>query len=368
MVDFSTAKGSGMPAPAVGLLFAFGLASGGASFAQGSPPSIADCAAIQTDQARLACYDRASGRLPVAAQTSGGTVPERTAMVAPAAPESEGAAPGGVGRRTPAETSLIDKAWAFDPGSSAYDISFYNPNYLLIGNYTSRINNRPFSPLFDALEADEQDLDNTEARFQLSFKFRVWTTDDRRWGVWAAYSQMSQWQVYNEKISRPFRETNYMPELMVSFRPDISFGGFDWRLLNVGYNHQSNGRSDPISRSWDRIIASIGIERGNFALVLRPWVRIDEGDADDDNPDITDYYGYGDITAFYKWRDHSFTLMGRGNPSTDKGAAELTWMSPQVLGPLRVYVRAFTGYGDSLIDYNWKQNTIGIGMALNDIL
>jgi phospholipase A1/A2 len=126
---------------------------------------------------------------------------------------------------------------------------------------------------------------------QLSFKFRMWSTDDRRRGLWAAYSQMSQWQVYNSEISRPFRETNYMPELMVSFRRDIGFGGFDRRLLNVGYNHQSNGRFAPILRSWDRIIASIGIERGNFALVLRPWVRIDEGDSDDDNPDITDYFG-----------------------------------------------------------------------------
>lgn len=363
MMLFQQLKGLGATA-----LMAATLTQGGPVRADPPSPSIADCAAIQADHARLACYDRASGRRPVAAQTSGGTVPERTAMAAPAEPLSGSDTPGAVESRTTAETSLIDKAWAFDPGSSAYDISFYNPNYLLIGNYTNRINNRPFSPLFDALEADEQDLDNTEARFQLSFKFRVWSTDNRRFGVWAAYSQMSQWQVYNEKISRPFRETNYMPELMVSFRPDISFGGFDWRLLNVGYNHQSNGRSDPISRSWDRIIASIGIERGNFALVLRPWVRIDEGDSDDDNPDITDYYGYGDITAFYTWRDHSFTLMGRGNPSTDKGAAQLTWMSPQVLGPLRVYVRAFTGYGDSLIDYNWKQNTIGIGMALNDIL
>jgi phospholipase A1 len=60
--------------------------------------------------------------------------------------------------------------------------------------------------------------------------------------------------------------------------------------------------------------------------------------------------------------------MGRGNPSTDKGAAELTWTSPRLVGPLRAYVRGFTGYGDSLIDYNWRQNTIGVGVTLNDLL
>jgi len=349
-------------------LAAVALAQGGLVFAHGSPPSIADCTAIQNDQARLACYDRASGRLSATPPQGDSGGAERTAMTAPPAPLPEPGEPPAAVLQASAKTSLIDNAWALEPGSDRYNISLYRPNYLLIGNYTNSINSRPFSPIFTALDGEEQDLDSTEARFQISFKFRAWASDDRRWGIWAAYTQMSQWQVYNDDISRPFRDTNYMPELMVSYRPDISFGGFDWRLLNVGYNHQSNGRSDPISRSWDRIIATIGIERDNFALILRPWVRIDKDDADDDNPDITDFYGYGDITALYKWQDHSFTLMGRGNPSTDKGAAELTWTSPRLVGPLRAYVRGFTGYGDSLIDYNWRQNTIGVGVTLNDLL
>jgi len=44
------------------------------------------------------------------------------------------------------------------------------------------------------------------------------------------------------------------------------------------------------------------------------------------------------------------------------------WTTPKVLGPLRIYVQATTGYGESLIDYNWNQNTIGIGVSLNDAL
>jgi phospholipase A1 len=60
--------------------------------------------------------------------------------------------------------------------------------------------------------------------------------------------------------------------------------------------------------------------------------------------------------------------MGRGNLETEKGAARLTWVTPPFLGPLRGYVSAFTGYGESMIDYNWKQNVFGIGIALNDVL
>jgi phospholipase A1 len=132
-----------------------------------------------------------------------------------------------------------------------------------------------------------------------------------------------------------------------------------------GYTHQSNGRSDTLSRSWDRIVATFGFERENFALLAKAWYPFNYNE---DNPDITDYYGYGSLTGIYKWRGHSFSLMARGNLREGKGAAELTWMSPRLLGPLRLYVQGFTGYGESMIDYNWNQSTIGAGIALNDAL
>ena len=358
--------------PWSGLLLAITLASAGPALARAPSPGLADCAAIAADLDRLACYDRATGRKAAAktapgavaaAPVSGGAAPASAAVPpAPAAVQDVGPAT----LAAPAAISMIDSAWGFQPDSSRYLISLYRPNYFLVGRYSDRPNERPFDVLFRTVENPDPELDSTEAEFQLSFKARLWATDDRRLGVWAAYTQRSQWQVYNSDLSAPFRETNYEPEIFVSYNPDLSFAGLDWRLLNLGYNHQSNGRSDPISRSWDRVIAELGIERGDFALLIRPWVVIDEGG--NDNPDITDYMGWGDVTAVYKWQGHSFTLMGRGNPETGKGTVQLTWMSPPVLGPLRAYVEAFSGYGDSLIDYNWYQNTIGIGVALNDYL
>lgn len=320
----------------------------------------ADCTALKADRARLACYDRASRR-NVAATSALARPSQRLRQPVPEPSDPSTAA-------VAAPVSLIDAAWGFDPASSRYTINLYRPNYLLVGRYTNPVDEQPSSPSTDPSEAPHQDLDPVEARFQISFKARLWASDDRRWGIWGAYTQQSQWQIYNGELSRPFRETNYMPELMVSYRPGLSFGGFNWNLLNVGLNHQSNGRSDPTSRSWNRIIAEFGIERGNFALLIRPWYRIEENANEDDNPDIIDYYGYGDITAVYKWQGQSFTLMGRGNPDTDKGAAQFTWTSRPLLGPLRGYVQVFTGYGDSLIDYNWKQTSIGIGVILNDLL
>jgi phospholipase A1 len=320
-------------------------------------PSITECATIDADTERLACYDRAAGRQSTPQAGERPRAPEPPPVVGDGSAPAEGA--------FRASASLIDAAWGFNPNSDRYLIELYNQNYFLFGRYTNNLNTAPYAPLFQAA-GQAQNLDDVEAKFQISFKMRLWTTDDRRWGVWAAYTQQNQWQVYNGDTSRPFRETNYMPELFVSYRPGIDLGhGFKWNLLNVGYTHESNGRSDILSRSWDRIIATFGVEREDFAVLAKVWYAFNYKE---DNPDIADYYGYGSLTGIYKWRGNSFSLMLRGNPGTGKGAAELTWMSPRLLGPLRAYVQGFTGYGESLIDYNWNQRTIGIGVAINDAL
>ena len=335
--------------------------------AQAAPSTMAECAAVANDSERLACYDRLSGR---ALRPSPEMKQESTATATPATPGSAtavakgAAAPGG-------GESMFDRAWAFDPSGARYDFSLYAPNYFLIGRYTTSLNTAPFDPLVGGgIFAPGTELDSTEAAFQISFKFRLWTTDDRRWGAWAAYTQQSQWQLYNDSgnASRPFRETNYMPELILSHKPGMRWGDLQWNLLNVAFNHQSNGRSDVISRSWNRLIASFGVESGNLGILGRLWWRIPESDDSDDNPTISDYYGWGDLSAIYKWRGRSLAATIRGNPSTGKGAGQLTWTSAPLLGPVRGYVKLFSGYGETLIDYNWRQTTIGIGVSLNDWL
>jgi phospholipase A1/A2 len=343
----------------------------GAALAQTAPASPADCHRIDSASARLACYDAVSGRNAgsTAQQTLPAAAAAATTQAAPVVAAPPIATADAVGREVAGSTSksMIDSAWDFDPGSPRYDIRFYNANYFLFGRYTDSVNNAPYLPLTEALGEPPPDLNSTEAKFQLSFKTRVWATDDRKLGVWVGYTQQNQWQVYNGDTSRPFRETNYMPEVFVSWGPDIDLGaGFRWKLLNAGYNHQSNGRTDTLSRSWDRLFAQFGVERENLALFGKVWYRLKENEADDDNPDITDYYGHGEISGLYRWRDNSFAAGIRGNLSTGKGAVQFGWTSPPLFGLFRGYVQVFSGYGESLIDYNWRQTTIGAGVALSD--
>jgi phospholipase A1 len=330
--------------------------AGSANAASAQVPPLSACRAIAAAAERLACYDRASAR------PADPAFPATDAAAKPAGALAKATAP-------PSGLSIIDAAWDFDPSTPRYAVGLYRPNYVLPVRYSDRPNNQPFAPLFEDAGVPAQNLDKVEAKFQLSFKARLWATDDRRFGLWGAYTQQSQWQVYNDKgvASRPFRETDYEPELFLSYRPAIDLpGGFSWKVLNTGFIHQSNGRSEILSRSWNRFFAEGGVERGDFALFARAWYRIKESPGHDDNADITDYLGHAEVDGLYRWHGHSFHLGGRENLRTHKGAIRAGWTTPPLLGPFRGYVQVFSGYGESLIDYNWKQSTIGIGIALND--
>jgi phospholipase A1 len=327
--------------------------------APATPGGVADCHAIGDRMERLACYDLASGRAtePVSTPASSvNTAQSRRELAAATAP-------------APARASMIDAAWGFDPSTPRYTLGFYRPNYILPARYSNNPNNAPFTSLFESAGVAPVDLDKIEAKFQLSGKARMWASDDRRFAVWAAYTQQNQWQVYNDKgvASRPFRETDYQPELFASYGPAVDLpGGFSWKLFNAGFIHQSNGRTEAISRSWNRLFAEAGVERDNIAVFARVWYRIKESAGSDQNPGITDFLGHGEIDALYRWEGHSFNLGARGNLETHKGAARFAWTTPPLFGPFRGYVQVFTGYGESLIDYNWRQSTIGVGVALND--
>ena len=262
--------------------------------------------------------------------------------------------------------SLFATAWDLDAGSGVpgSDVRSHKPSYLLLGRTSDRTNQAPMSP---TRPAQAVDLRRLEAKFQLSFKVLLATMEEQRLSLWGGYTQQSHWQVYSPAQSRPFRETNYEPELMLAWKPQMEVLGLRWSLLTLGINHQSNGRSEPLSRSWNRVVAQAGFERGPFALLLRPWVRLGEQRKDDDNPDLEHYLGHGEAVALLRLGGHTLTALTRLNARSGKGAVQATWSFP-IRRRMRGYVQATSGYGESLIDYNWRQNTIGLGFCLSEWL
>lgn len=268
---------------------------------------------------------------------------------------------------------MIGAHWSrYDaPGSHPFLVRLHNANYVIL-RHPDRVDAAPASPTHSDTDP-VTNIERDELKFQVSFKARLWQSEDLGVATWLGYTQQSNWQMFNGSLSRPFRETDYQPELMFVMLPDLPLSGsLRWQLLNVGFVHQSNGRADPLSRSWNRVYAQFGVEDdrfagGKLAFFLRPWLRVHESASKDDNPDITDYLGYGDATLLWRHGKQTLTLTGRGNPRTGKGAVQLEWSAPAV-GPFRFYLQAFTGYGESLIDYNFRQTAIGAGFALNDLL
>ena len=208
-------------------------------------------------------------------------------------------------------------------------------------------------------------LGRYEARFQLSLKVKVLQGIFGKNGdLWVGYTQKSHWQVYNTTFSRPFRETNYEPEFMLNFATNFSVLGLRTRMLGVALTHQSNGRAIPLSRSWNRVIFQAGLDRGKWTVLLRPWLRLP--DSEDENPAIADHIGRADATVIYHTGRHLFSVVGshslRGG-NNNRGQAQFDWTFP-VAGNLRGDLQILHGYGETLIDYNHRQTTIGLAVSL----
>lgn len=265
------------------------------------------------------------------------------------------------------ERIIKESRTEFDP----YVITPHKINYILPAMTTNNIN----KDAYRTLNGYEDNLEDIEAKFQISLKVPL--NNDALFiegdGLYFGFTLQAWWQLYADNISKPFRETNYQPEIFylapLSWHP---FGGNTGFV--VGIEHQSNGRAQDLSRSWNRIYTHFLYEKDSFALSFRPWYRLKEDkktfplDPDgDDNPDIDDFMGHFELGMVYKWEQVQFSFLGRQNFATHNGAAEIGITFP-LWGKLRGYATVFNGYGDSLIDYNYNQTRFGIGIALNDVL
>ncbi|GAA0259489.1 phospholipase A [Rhodanobacter caeni] len=353
------------------LALAFSLAAAPGHAQNPDPTDIRACTGIETDSQRLACYDHATGRvnLPTAQKRpdAGTSNPNIFSHDVAAAPDSGVPANPDVAK----PLSLLDSRWELAPESKlgTFNVRGYKPVYVLPVFITNHQNNRPQSPNPDNTVSENQQLDNMEAKFQLSLKTKVWQGVFGDAGdLWVGYTQSSRWQVYNARLSRPFRETDYEPEAMLMFNTHYQALGWTGRILGIGVDHQSNGRGNPLSRSWNRVIGNIGFEREGWTVMLRPWWRIPESRSDDNNPDISDYMGRGEMQIVHEANGQEFGLMLRHSlrgGDRSHGAARFTWTFPMA-GNLRGYAEIFHGYGESLIDYNHKATYLGLGISLLD--
>ncbi len=263
--------------------------------------------------------------------------------------------------------------WELDTTAvhNTFLITPYKPIYLLPFRWSSNTNEAPHSgnnaPEYIVPEGEH--YNNVETKFQISFKTKL--LQGILWGkadLWGAYTQVAHWQLYTTSTSRPFREINFEPELILNFPLRFKLFGFKASMAGVAFNHQSNGKSLPFSRSWNRIIFHAGFEKGPWTVYLRPWLRLK--DTDDDNPDIVENLGKCDMNVIYTRDGQVFSVLGSYNfnfTSHPKGNVTFSWSYP-IHGNLKAYLMSSYGYGETLIDYNHLQATVGVGISLTEWL
>ena len=77
-----------------------------------------------------------------------------------------------------------------------------------------------------------------------------------------AVTLQSWWQAYASDISAPFRETNHESEIFATMPINTDLLGLNFREVALGLNHHSNGRTDPLSRSWNRVTSRLIYDNG----------------------------------------------------------------------------------------------------------
>jgi len=353
------------------------------------------CTAAANGAERLACFDEWANKqpwqapaasaqaqsaapeqptLPVAAPIVATSAAPLTADPMPADPVVRGC--------NDAKYSAMTRFWELTEGTDCgtFAVRGYRPMSISVVS-GSNVNRLPSSPSPDHQSTTETDYRSTETRLNISVRTKIAKgllahTPERKDSLWFGYTQQSYWQVFSPDLSRPFRTTDHEPEIIYVYPLSLSLpAGWNWAYAGAGLVHQSNGQSLPLSRSWNRWYLMTGLEKGNdFAITSRIWKRVKEGALNDDNPDISNYLGRAELTATWNPnRIHTLSATVRSSlGATPRGAVRLEWL--RTLGDgigggrsnLRLHTQLFSGYGDSLIDYNHKRTVFSVGFSLLD--
>jgi phospholipase A1/A2 len=348
------------------------------------------CTALTDDTKRLACFDQKAKQFadPLVLQTPAAE-PAVVDVLANKPPEPEPPVVSAE-QRAEAQPSEITRFWDLEQATSrdTFELRAYRPVSLAFTGGTP-VNQQPSSPAAGHTAASPMPYQPGEIKLSLSVRTKLVSgllrhgDDPLRDSLWFGYTQQSHWQLFNKPLSRPFRSTDHQPDLTYVFPHFIGLpGGWTYRMTGVGVEHQSNGQSLPLSRSWNRtyLIAAgdkIADNGDRFTLQARFWNRMSEPSGQDDNPDISDYVGRAELIGRWSFDTgvgedavvHTLaTTLRHSLRANGRGSAKLEYLRSvgRANTGLRFHVQLFRGYGDSLLDYNVNRTSLTAGLSLVD--
>jgi phospholipase A1 len=234
---------------------------------------------------------------------------------------------------------------------SLYNIKAHRANFFLPISYR-------YEGEYSVPAGSKHQSSQIETEFQVSLKYDFASNVLGLNEIYtASYTQLSFWQFYVN--SAYFRESNYNPELFVTIPvPVVPY----LKGVRMIFAHQSNGQGGRQERSWNYLSAELYFQTGFFFTELEVWKDLVNLKY---NPDLMDYMGYGEISTIFPYKKNLLTLTLR-NPFSEYRAFRLNYTHPFFNSKdLFIYVKGFSGYGESLIAYDQKIHKIGIGFSIS---
>jgi len=255
--------------------------------------------------------------------------------------------------QTVLEQQFIDQIKA---SQNPLAVALFKPTYVLPYYYTGS----PDTAVYANNTPDNQQVMHNEFKAQFSLLvplvYNVFGVKDS--AIEMAYTQLSYWQVYAS--SQYFRENDYNPEV---FAQKL----YKKWLFRTGIEHQSNGRGGTYERSWNRAYFTTQYSEASWLASIKVWTLLFPGESSDlHNPDILHYLGREQIVLAKKCGNFTYAVEAQNIESGfTRGYIEPT-VSYHLTNYMSVYLEGFSGYGQSLIEYNHRTNSVGIGIAFNN--
>lgn len=260
---------------------------------------------------------------------------------------------------TPAEQAATTTQAISDSDRYSFiELDRERPNYVLPYYYTQS----PYQSVYNGNTPNNQAIMRNEFKAQMSLRATVWhDIFNTQTSLNIAYTQLMYWQFYAK--SQYFRETNYEPSVFLAYK----YGSSGWET-RLGAVHQSNGRGGSLERSWNRVYIDQIYRCENLYGSIEGWMLVDKSNSSNlHNPDITDYLGHGRWRFAYSWKKIVLSFMSRNNFESGfkRGAEELAISYP-ISKQFRLFVQGFSGYGQSLIEYDHYTNAVGVGISYGE--
>ncbi len=251
------------------------------------------------------------------------------------------------------QISLGEKESVFQPFLE--NLSAYQPMYFLFG----------------------VDPGTEKSKFQLSFKYKLFNAPfDSQMvngfmdGFHLAYTQTSYWDLKSD--SKPFDDTSYKPELFYLIpKIDLNTSWIKAFGIQTGFQHESNGKDDPDSRSTnfayiEPIMAFHLTDKYFLAIAPKVWAYV--GNDNETNPDLYKYRGYFNFQA--KIGNPEGFVLDTNTRWAEEGPSFQTDLSYPLTSLFRnrlnlyLHLQYFNGYAERLVEYQKKEEILRLGFSL----